>query len=1021
MRSNKMKSRFRFFLVLLTFSIPAYAQQSPQSDERAGTILVQITPQAVAELRQDFESVRPASDPEFRHTDIHTAILTGDNTIQSALGISGLHGLNIRPYIPTHNIAFEDIRERSNPQLFSKGLSVQSIGNTTNELRDAEEKLSRWFVLSYSDSIAPEIAKLIASKSSLIERAEPKYLRHPLFTPNDSLLSQQFSLSLMHVFEAWDVVRADSTLLIADVDIGTDWAHEDLRSAIYSNPGEIGIDPNGIDKRSNGVDDDGNGFIDDWHGWDFDGPNGKTPDNDARTPGSHGTHTAGIMAAAGNNRIGIAGVAFGARLLPIKVSDNNGASLDFGFEGITYAADMHAKVVNCSWGGPTHSDAEQDVVNYVYSKDCAVVAAAGNNGFYQDFYPASYKHVLAVAAVQSDATVATFSNFNTNVDVSAPGLNILSTVTGSQYDYMSGTSMASPNACACVALVRKQFPALTAGQAMEQIRVTGDTIPLLDPSRFDLEGHGTINLLRAVTDTNTHSARIDGYTIADDANTGQFSPGSSGGIIVHVLNYLKPVSDLHAALEVVNGAQYVTLHESDIPFGAAGTLQTISNQRSNFLLDVSDSVPPNTMIVIKLTFYDPNVGYDSDYDYLSFMVSPSYLDLDKNNLTVTFSSKGSIGYNDVIANTQGSGFKWNNPPPSILPLSVSVLFQGGIMIGSDPQHLVDILQNESDYTANEDLQPTKMIQYVQPPDHPNALQELACEYSDSLADPAIQLGIKVDQQAYEFGTYNGSERPRNAIVVRYVLRKNPTVSGWQPTDSTAAALFMDWDIGLSGAINDTYYDTATSTAITYRIEPGYPYIGMRVISPLPAGAAIQYHALANDGSVGDINTYDGITKDEKWLALSEFYGAAGPTDVSHSFGLNNLPLASNDSIVFVIVMALGENVDALNQTIDATARAWNGVAGVSTQALAHSNGIEAYPNPFRNTVTVTWQTNDRSSTGNNSPVHITLYDALGRTVHVSDVTGNIYNFSSLDLPEGSYTIDVLTGGEHVRKQVVVVR
>src|SRR5437763_11715139 len=112
---------------------------------------------------------------------------------------------------------------------------------------------------------------------------------------------------------------------------------------------------------------------------------------------------------------------------------------------------MHAKAVNCSWGGSTRSQAEQDVVEYAYAKDCAVVAAAGNNGVYQDFYPAAYRHVLSVAAAEVNDNIASYSNFNTHVSVSAPGSNVWSTIPVNQYTLESGTSMASPDACGVLA------------------------------------------------------------------------------------------------------------------------------------------------------------------------------------------------------------------------------------------------------------------------------------------------------------------------------------------------------------------------------------------------------------------------------------------------------------------------------------------------------------------------------------------------------------------------------------------
>ena len=393
----------------------------PIASEKPGIILVRVSASLDSAMGAVFYATRPVGDPSFAHSDINQSALTGDSTIRQLLGLpNALHGLRLKPFIPTHSVAFEDIRERSNPQLFSKADVIQ-IPNQSGDialLRSSENKISHWFMLFYSDSISGDKAVEFARKSSLIQLAEPRYIRQslnaPSYTPNDPDIDQQYSLLIMNVFNAWGIVRCDSTMIVADDDIGTDWTHEDLDSSIYQNQGEIGIDAHGLDKRSNGIDDDGDGFIDDWHGWDF----GSTyadgsSDNDAR-PGNgitHGTQTAGIFAATGNNDVGMAGIAFGAKIIPIKVSDDDGGNLDFGFEGIMYAADMHARIVNCSWGGPNRAEDEQDVINYAYAKGCATVAACGNFGNsnpYQEFYPGSYDHVLSVAAVDQNDNSASF-------------------------------------------------------------------------------------------------------------------------------------------------------------------------------------------------------------------------------------------------------------------------------------------------------------------------------------------------------------------------------------------------------------------------------------------------------------------------------------------------------------------------------------------------------------------------------------------------------------------------------------
>jgi serine protease len=552
---------------------------------------------------------------------------------------------------------------------------------------------------------------------------------------------------------------------------------------------------------------------------------------------------------------------------------------------------------------------------------------------------------------------------------------------------------------------------MTAGQAVQQVRATATPKPL-DSTRRDLVGRGLVNALQAVTDTNTYSARIENVSVADDLAFGHFVAGESGGIVLSVRNYLKPVRQLWAKLDVFQGADAVTLASSTVSFGPANENQTVQNIPAALRLSVSNTVQANTLVTIKVTFFDTLVGYGPDIDYFSFVVGPNYLDLDTNNLTVTFSSRGTIGYNDPTTDNQGSGFRWRNAPPAIGPLAQSVLFNGGIMIGTDPQHLVDVVINQSDNNANHDLGATETIHVVTP--ERGAAQELVCSYSDSVADSATRVGIGVTQRAYAFTQGLAA----NAVVVQYILRNQPGLTGWLPSDSTAAALFMDWDIGIDGMINVTRFDSFQNAAVTYRIEPNYPFVGMKIISALPPGASLNYHAIRNDGSQGDINTYGGgFDKSGKWRAMTEFFSPAGPSDISMAMGLKNLPLASQDSVEMTVVFALAQSSDLLQQTIDSVASLWTAstasvALGAGTPAL---DDLTVYPEPFRDVLHVEWS-------GTGGPATVSIVDAIGRIVSSQEVRTSGCEFSSLNVVPGVYFVEVrLTSGTLIRRAVSFLR
>ena len=254
-------------------------------------------------------------------------------------------------------------------------------------------------------------------------------------------------------------------IVIAIVDSGSDLEHEDLADNIYLN----------LNDPINGIDDDQDGYIDNYKGWDFVGlsaSNLKEDNNPDVTADSceHGVHVSGLASAVTNNIKGIASLAQNAKLMIVKVgADDNANAIYRGYDGIIYAVDHGAKIINCSWGGPGGGAFGQDVINYALSKNCLVVAAAGNSNSLVPIYPAAYQGVLAVANVNSNDLKSTSSSYGYHVGIASPGVGILSTNNGGKYGIKGGTSMASPIVSSAVALVMAKFPSLTAIQVAQMI------------------------------------------------------------------------------------------------------------------------------------------------------------------------------------------------------------------------------------------------------------------------------------------------------------------------------------------------------------------------------------------------------------------------------------------------------------------------------------------------------------------------------------------------------------------------
>lgn len=311
--------------------------------------------------------------------------------------------------------------------------------------------------------------------------------------PNDWNV-RQWHLRKIDAFNAFDLRTGSPQILVAIVDDAIDCKHEDLLPNIKSNASEI---------DGNGIDDDNNGYIDDHYGWNACYQKGNaSPPFQNRRDFAHGTHCAGIADAATNNGIGIASIGSNVMIIPVACADSsNPGYVVNGYEGVVYAIDNGADVISLSWGGSNYSSLGQNVMNYAASKNVVVVAAAGNSNTNIKMYPAAFNGVIAVAAVDSFDKKAAFSNFGTWVDVSAPGVDIYSSVTGkgfTKYDYMSGTSMACPMVAGLCALMLSQNNTLSPSEIEACLKSTADNIAAQNSGFGNMLGAGRVNARKAL-------------------------------------------------------------------------------------------------------------------------------------------------------------------------------------------------------------------------------------------------------------------------------------------------------------------------------------------------------------------------------------------------------------------------------------------------------------------------------------------------------------------------------------------
>ena len=296
--------------------------------------------------------------------------------------------------------------------------------------------------------------------------AEPNYRVEAFLTPNDPDLSLLWGMhntgqsggkvdADIDAVEAWDRAVGSRDIVVAVIDSGIDYNHQDLAANVWVNSDEI---------PGNDIDDDNNGYVDDVYGYDF-----ANDDSDPMDDHGHGTHCSGTIGAVGNNGITIAGVNWNVRIMGVKFIDETGGGwISDEIQALEYAVLMGARISNNSYGGLGYSQSEYDAIKAAGEAGHLFVCSAGNFGWDIDTflptYPAAYDldNIVTVAASDHNDALTYFSCYGEiSVDLAAPGQDIYSSLPGDTYDYWDGTSMASPHVAGVAALILSQQQSLT--------------------------------------------------------------------------------------------------------------------------------------------------------------------------------------------------------------------------------------------------------------------------------------------------------------------------------------------------------------------------------------------------------------------------------------------------------------------------------------------------------------------------------------------------------------------------------
>jgi PKD repeat protein len=659
-----------------------------------------------------------------------------------------------------------------NSQLASLGSSLRSssvrqLRKTVENVRTQPSVLDRIFIINVAEGT--DIPSLCDSLNATgtVEYAEPIFQEQLLLTPNDpgaQIGSDQYYLENIHAYDAWETYTGDPSIVVGIIDTGSDLVHEDLASKYAVNTSET----------EDGQDSDGNGYVDDVLGYDF-ANNDNDPSADADT---HGTRVAGIVGAATNNQIGIAGTGFNTRIVPLKIFSSINNQSGGSYESIQYAADNNYDVINLSWGSNgSYAQFNQDIINYaVLEKDVVVVAAAGNTDDDLLFYPAAYDNVLSVAALDPNDEKAFFATYSATVDVAAPGVDMYSTVNGNGYGIDNGSSYAAPLVAGVAALIRGRYPELSALEVAERIKSTTDPIYNISANQpyIGKLGTGRLNAFKALAQESFTQLTVSIDEIQQSNSELFFEDTVS--FFINIENQKDPVFLLEATLG--SSSAFVIPIDSTQTVGYLNTDEgTIAGP---FSFKIAKSTPASTLISIYVKLTDES--RHESFHAFDFETAPGYQTMKNDSLSFTVVDDGNLGYRPdgyfdgegfryQSAQTQKIGFYTHYNDSVLFDNIPEILSLGTVKTGFEALETIKPYANENSssffFTSFTDTAASLLI-------------ESYAVLWDSLPGSAIGLSYRISNQSADT-IYN----LRSGLFIDYDTQFTNSSSGTILSDSIA--------------------------------------------------------------------------------------------------------------------------------------------------------------------------------------------------------------------------------------------
>ncbi|MEO8146723.1 MAG: S8/S53 family peptidase [Bacteroidia bacterium] len=801
-----------------------------------------------------------------------------------------------------------------------------------NQYRQPLVDLSLIYEVHYTANVAVETVAIRLMRTGKLLYADPHYIYPVTYTPNDPQIGSQYHLNKINAYLGWDVEKGDTNVVVGIVDSGTDPNHPDLAGNIKYNY----ADP------VNGIDDDADGYIDNFTGWDV-----SENDNDPTVDQTvHGSHVSGCSSATTDNGVGVAGSGFKCKFLPVKAEKASSVDvIENGYESIVYAADHGCNVINCSWGGPGGGQYGQDVINYaVYDKNVTMMVSAGNNNNEVVQYPAAYNNVFAIGSTKANDSKSNFSTYGYFVDMCAPGDNILATVYNNTYTTMSGTSMASPIAAGCAAIVKSHFPAYNGLQVGEQLRVTCDNIYPLNPNYTNKLGKGRINMYNALT-VSGPSIRFTNRQF-HDGNDDSFVIGDTINVTGYFKNFLAATSNLTATLSTTS--TMVTILNSTINLGVINTLDSVSNASNAFTIKINPTAAQNAKILFKIAYSD---GTYSDFEIFYLGVNVDYINVAINQISTSITSKGRIGWN-TDPTTDGLGFQYNG---------TQLLYDGGFIVGVDASTVSDVIRGINT-GPDADFQSVQSVNEIGPF---KSDMDLTGKFNDNPASPPMNLLVTHKSFAW---VNPGDDK---YVIVEYVIKNN----GTSALTNLYAGTIFDWDI-MTFALNKASQDIGLKMGYAFSTEVAGLYAGTKLLTSGPFN-----HYGIDNGAVPiggvDIVT-NGFETSEKYTTISTSRTDAGGTgtgnDVLDVVSTGPFTINPGDSVTVAFALIAGDDLADITQSaINAQIR-YNSITAVNELSSSNPYMLAVSPNPATSQTTLHFNLNKAEQ------IKIEIFNAIGKQV-----------------------------------------